>query len=149
MFYFNWFSPPYNVHLCMVSSRPLRWQCWSAHAWEYHVSSISIISRALKIPASSERALDSQSDPSALHKKWQCCLKWKQSRTDLCCCLFCLCIDCIDFHTQITRKSRTATCYVLPQVEAEPNWSLRSAGTEVGGEHHRQQFLRLGRGSAK
>ena len=71
MFYFNWFSPPYNVHLCMVSSRPLRWQCWSAHAWEYHVSSISI-SRALKIPAPSERALDSQKDPSALHKKWRC-----------------------------------------------------------------------------
>ena len=55
----------------MVSSRPGRWHKWSAHAWEYHVSSISI-SRALKIPASSERALDSQRDPSALHKKRRC-----------------------------------------------------------------------------
>ena len=70
-FYFNWFSSPYNVHLYMVSSRPGRWHKWSAHAWEYHVSSISI-SRALKIPASSERALDSQRDPSALHKKRRC-----------------------------------------------------------------------------
>ena len=68
-FYFNWFSSPHNVHLYMVSSRPGRWHKWSPHAWEHHVSSISIISRALKIPASSERSLASQRDPSALHKK--------------------------------------------------------------------------------
>ena len=29
---------------------------------------------------------------------------------NLCCCPLGLCIDCIDFHTQITRKSSTAMC---------------------------------------
>ena len=50
-------------------------------------------------------------------------------------------------HADTNVNTNTALCIkmLLPQVEAEPNWSLRSAGTEVGGEHHRQQFLRLGR----
>ena len=33
----------------------------------------------------------------------------------LCYCSLGLCIDCIDFHTQITRKSSTAMCYSFRQ----------------------------------
>ena len=42
----------------------------------------------------------------------------------LCCCSLGLCIDCLDFHNQITRKSSTAMCYAYP-ILTQSHISLR------------------------